>query len=104
LEGFFVVVYTGRVVVKGRDVFNFSAAVICHSASITILLANSKVDDIVPTRKEKKKKEKPLPLLHSMTRTSHWLHGNSIPNIGCHYFWPELRALLKNTLAIKLPP
>jgi hypothetical protein len=18
--------------------------------------------------------------------TSHWLHGNSIPNIGCHYF------------------
>jgi hypothetical protein len=21
---------------------------------------------------------------------SHWLHGNSIPKIGCHYFWPGL--------------
>ncbi len=30
--------------------------------------------------------------------TSHWLHGNSIPNIGCHYFWPGLIALSKNTL------
>jgi hypothetical protein len=26
------------------------------------------------------------------------LHGNSIPNIGCHYFWPGLIALSKNTL------
>jgi hypothetical protein len=32
------------------------------------------------------------------------LHENSIPNIVCHYFLPELIALLKNTLAIKLPP
>jgi hypothetical protein len=22
--------------------------------------------------------------------TSHWLHGNSIPKIGGHYFWPGL--------------
>jgi hypothetical protein len=29
----------------------------------------------------------------------HWLHGNSIPKIGCHYFWPGLIALpKKNTL------
>jgi hypothetical protein len=30
--------------------------------------------------------------------TSDWLHGNSIPTIGCHYFWPGLLiALPKNT-------
>jgi hypothetical protein len=29
--------------------------------------------------------------------TCDWLHGNSIPNIGCHYFWPGLTALPKNT-------
>jgi hypothetical protein len=34
--------------------------------------------------------------------TSHWLHGNSIPKIGWHYFWPGLIALTKNTLPIKL--
>jgi hypothetical protein len=28
------------------------------------------------------------PSLHDLT--SHWLHGNSIPKIGCHYFWPRL--------------
>jgi hypothetical protein len=28
------------------------------------------------------------------------LIGNSIPKIGCHYFWPELIALPKNTLPI----
>ncbi len=22
-----------------------------------------------------------------MKQTSHWLHGNSIPKIGCHYFF-----------------
>jgi len=27
------------------------------------------------------------PSLHDTT--SHWLHGNSIPKIGCHYFWPR---------------
>jgi len=32
--------------------------------------------------------------------TSHWLHGNSIPKIGYHYFWPRLIALPKNTLPI----
>jgi len=36
--------------------------------------------------------------LHSMTQLSHWLHANSIPKIGCHYFWPGLLALPKNTL------
>jgi hypothetical protein len=25
------------------------------------------------------------------------LHENSIPKIGCHYFWPGLIALAKNT-------
>jgi hypothetical protein len=28
------------------------------------------------------------------------LQGISIPKIGCHYFWPELIALPKNTLPI----
>ncbi len=32
--------------------------------------------------------------------TCHWLHGNPIPKIGCHYFWPGLIALPKNTLTI----
>jgi len=36
-----------------------------------------------------------VPSLHDMT--SYWLHGNSIPKIGCHYFWPVLIALPKNT-------
>jgi hypothetical protein len=34
--------------------------------------------------------------------TSHWLHGNSIPKIGWHCFWPGLIALPKNTVPIKL--
>jgi len=43
-----------------------------------------------------------LPLPPPPTRekgTSH-LDGNSIPKIGCHYFWPGLIALPKNTLPI----
>jgi hypothetical protein len=44
------------------------------------------------------------PSLHDST--SHWLHGNSIPKIGGHYFWAGLIALPKNTLAFrsKVPP
>jgi len=34
--------------------------------------------------------------------TSHWLLGNSISKIGCHYFWPGLILLPKNTLTIRL--
>jgi hypothetical protein len=34
--------------------------------------------------------------------TSHCLHGNSIPQIGCHYFCSGLKALLKNSLAMYL--
>jgi hypothetical protein len=37
-----------------------------------------------PTRKIKR--EDPSSL--DDDTTSHWLHGNSIPKIGCHYFWP----------------
>jgi hypothetical protein len=47
----------------------------------------------VPTHK--KTREGPFTPLPA---TSHSLHGNSIPNIGCHYFWPGLIALPKNTL------
>jgi hypothetical protein len=43
-----------------------------------------------PTRKKGD-----APPLHDAT--SHWLHGCSIPSIGCHYFWPELIALPFNT-------
>jgi len=38
------------------------------------------------------------PSLHAVT--SHWLHENSIPNIGCNYLWPGLIALPKSTLPI----
>jgi hypothetical protein len=33
--------------------------------------------------------------------TSHWLHRNSIHTIGCHYFWPGVITLPKNTLPIQ---
>jgi hypothetical protein len=32
--------------------------------------------------------------------TSHWLHENSIPKIGCHYFWAAPIAFPKNNLPI----
>jgi len=47
---------------------------ICHDGSHT---------PQEPTKKKQKKKGRPL---HSRTCTSHWLHGNSITKIGCHYF------------------
>jgi len=47
-----------------------------------------------PTRKKKGGG----PSFHGVT--SHWLHGNSIPKIGCQYFWARLIAHPKNTLPI----
>jgi hypothetical protein len=44
--------------------------------------------------------KKEAPSLHDTT--SHCLNGNSIPKIGCHYFWPGLVALPKNTLPIQV--
>ncbi len=38
------------------------------------------------------------PSLHEAA--SHWVHANSIPQTGCHYFWPGLIALPMNTLPI----
>ncbi len=49
--------------------------------------------------KKKKKKGGPFTPWHT---TSHWLHENSIPSIGCHYFWPGLIALPKNTRPIMM--
>jgi hypothetical protein len=43
--------------------------------------------------------KKEAPSLHGTT--SHYLHGNSIPKIGYHYFWPWLVALPMNTLSIE---
>jgi len=40
------------------------------------------------------------PSLHEAN--SHWLHVKS--NIGCHYFWPGLIALPKNTLDLLVIP
>jgi hypothetical protein len=48
----------------------------------------------------KERKKRVAPSLHGPT--SHWLHANSIPNIGCHYFWPGLIALRKNTPPIMM--
>jgi hypothetical protein len=58
------------------------------------------VTDVKAIRKStplyvKKRKKRLAPSLHGMT--SYWLHENSIPNIGCDYFWPGLIALPKNT-------
>jgi len=46
-----------------------------------------------PTHKKKRED----PSLHDST--SHWMHGNSIPKIACHYFWPGLVTVVlpKNT-------
>ncbi len=36
--------------------------------------------------------------------TSHWLHGNSIFKIGCHYIWPGVIAFPRTPyLAIEFP-
>ncbi len=43
-----------------------------------------------PTRKKK----------GSTLHSSHWLHENSIPKIGCYYFWGGLLALPKNSVRI----
>jgi len=43
---------------------------------------------LTPTHKQKREASS----LHDVT--SDWLHGNSIPNIGWHYFWP---GLIENT-------
>jgi len=48
-----------------------------------------------PTRKKRE-----ALLLHDTT--SCWLHGNSIPKIGCHYFLPGQIALSKSSLPILL--
>jgi hypothetical protein len=54
----------------------------------------SSLDSIFPFHPQERKRE----VLHcAMGLTSHWLHGNSIPKTGCHYFWPGLTALPKNT-------
>jgi hypothetical protein len=61
----------------------------------------SKMEDLIislPTDKNKRE----APSLHYST--SHWLHGNSIPKIGCHYFWHSLIALPTNTLTILTLP
>jgi hypothetical protein len=51
----------------------------------------------LPASCPQEKKEDPSSLHDG---TWHWLHGNSIPKFGCHYFWPALIAPPKNTLSI----
>jgi hypothetical protein len=54
-------------------------------------------------------KNHPSPHTHKRKRealslhdtTSHWLQRNFISKIRCHYFWPGLIALPKNTLPIQ---
>ncbi len=56
------------------------------------------VDNPLSTTNKTWKKKPPPPPTHKKKRnapslhdsTSHWLDGNSIPKIGCHYFWPGL--------------
>jgi hypothetical protein len=49
--------------------------------------------------KEKRKKEKKGPFT-PWPNFSLVVHGNYILNIGCHYIWPGLIALPKNTLLL----
>jgi hypothetical protein len=84
-----------------------------YSKTFKAVMSNSKLNPIltgvpqdwfmcqfhIPFFALTRKKKKGGSSLHNAT--SHWLHGNSIPKIGCHYFWPGLIALPKNTLPIK---
>ncbi len=67
----------------------------------TALHHTSKMEDLIISLPAHKKKRE-APSLHDST--SHWLHGNSIPKIGCHYLWPALIGLRKNTLTILTLP
>jgi hypothetical protein len=51
-----------------------------------------------PSTPPTRQKGRPLHSLHDTT--AHWLHGNSIHKIGCHYFWPGRIAFPNNTLPI----
>jgi hypothetical protein len=53
---------------------------------------------IGPPLKDNETKEAPQ---NRAYMTSDRLHGNSILKIGCHYFWPGLIALPKNTLPVE---
>jgi hypothetical protein len=53
-------------------------------------------DGYQPPPPPKEEEDRTLP---SITQLSHWLHANWIPKISCHYFWPGLTALPKNTLS-----
>ncbi len=56
------------------------------------------------TQLEKKKKsshnpqEKKKGRCFTSLHASHWLHGNSIPKTGCHYFWPELSTVVPRSI------
>ncbi len=65
-------------------------------------LSTIQVENKTLNTKDNLKEKRPPPpqetkgkpcLLHDVT--SHWLHGNSIPKIGGHYFWPGLIAFLR---------
>jgi hypothetical protein len=56
-----------------------------HSPHQTQLAKNIPFLSPAPPHSTHKAKRE-APSLHDTT--SHWLHGNSIPKIGCHYFWP----------------
>jgi hypothetical protein len=62
-------------------------------------LAKKKKTLRTPPTTTTKKRRRETPSLHDSI--SHWLHGNSIPKIGGHYFWHGLIALPKNTLAFR---
>jgi hypothetical protein len=76
------------------DVKFFETLSFCQSEQSTLDTKHN-LKTPSPTREKRE-----APLLHDTT--SCWLHGNSIPKIGCHYFWPRQIALPINTLPILL--
>jgi hypothetical protein len=59
-----------------------------HQKSTVHFPHQTQLEKIIPPSPTHKKKKEAPSLYDS---TSHWLHGNSIPKIGCHNFWPGLR-------------
>jgi hypothetical protein len=76
------------------DVKVFETLSFCQSEQSTLHTKHN-LKAPSPTREKRG-----APLLHDTT--SCWLHGNSIPKIGWHYFWPRQIALPNNTLPILL--
>jgi hypothetical protein len=72
---------------ESKYLITFTSLTFSFKKTLTCLDSKFWVRERDPRYSERIKKGGP-PSLHNTT--FHWLHGNSIPKIGCHYFWPRL--------------